>query len=219
MRQFRLIFGASTLATAAVLSIFMGGLGVGSALLGKRADAHPRPLRFYGNLELSIAASAGLSQLLLWLIAKIYFGLGGSVTLGLFFATLLRLLLASLVLGLPTLLMGGTLPAAARAVESNDDAGRRRLALLYGVNTLGAVAGTLLSTFSMLELFGNRRTLLVAVLLNALVGIVARQVPSSERGEGPAAQEPGGAPPPPPPDPAPRPPGLSFLLLFLARSA
>src|SRR5437667_103323 len=37
MRQFRLIFGASTLATAAVLAIFMGGLGLGSALLGRRA--------------------------------------------------------------------------------------------------------------------------------------------------------------------------------------
>jgi spermidine synthase len=34
MRQFRLIFGASTLATAAVLAIFMAGLGLGSALLG-----------------------------------------------------------------------------------------------------------------------------------------------------------------------------------------
>ncbi len=54
MRQFRLIFGASTLATAAVLSIFMAGLGIGSALLGKRADVHPQPLRFYGNLELFI---------------------------------------------------------------------------------------------------------------------------------------------------------------------
>ena len=60
-RQFRLIFGVSTLATAAVLAIFMGGLGVGSALLGKRADAHPRPLRLYGNLELGMAISAALS--------------------------------------------------------------------------------------------------------------------------------------------------------------
>src|SRR3954452_4602280 len=81
-RQFRLIFGASTFATAAVLAIFMGGLGLGSALLGRRADRHPRPLRFYGNLELLIAASAALSPLLLWLIAKVYFALGGSLALG-----------------------------------------------------------------------------------------------------------------------------------------
>src|ERR1700736_3973955 len=153
MRQFRLIFGASTLATAAVLSIFMAGLGVGSALLGKRADTHPQPLRFYGNLELFIAAAAALSQPLLWLIAKIYFGIGGSVTLGLFFATIVRLILAAAVLAAPTFLMGGTLPAVARAVESADDSGRRRVALLYGVNTLGAVVGTLASTFYMLETF------------------------------------------------------------------
>src|SRR5256886_5472663 len=179
MRQFRLIFGASTLATVAVLSIFMAGLGIGSALLGKRADAHPRPLRFYGNLELLIAAAAALSQPLLWLIAKIYFGVGGSVTLGVFFATFVRLILASLVLAAPTILMGGTLPAAARAIESDDDSGRRRVALLYGVNTLGAVIGTLASTFFMLEVLGNRRTLIVAVLLNALVGIVARNLSPS----------------------------------------
>src|SRR5206468_11512814 len=126
------------------------------------------------------------------LIAGIYFGVGGSITLGVFFATILRLLLASLVLGLPTLLMGGTLPAAARAVESNDDEGRRRVALLYGVNTLGAVAGTLLSTFFMLEVFGNLRTLYVAVLLNALVGIVARSlavIPSVSEGPGREVRE------------------------------
>ena len=71
LREFRLIFGASTAASAAVLAIFMGGLGLGSALLGRRADRYPRLLRFYGNLELLIAASAALSPLLLWLIAKI----------------------------------------------------------------------------------------------------------------------------------------------------
>src|SRR5579864_4406881 len=120
MRQFRLIFGASTLATAAVLAIFLGGLGIGSAFLGKRADAHPRPLRFYGNLELSIAAAAAVSQLLLWITEQVYFATGGSVTLGLFFATIVRLILATIVMGLPAVLMGGTLPAAARGIESDE---------------------------------------------------------------------------------------------------
>src|SRR5438128_4816076 len=99
MRQFRLIFGVSTYATAAVLAIFMGGLGIGSAILGRRADTHPRPLRFYAHLELMIATAAALSPLLLWIEARIYFGLGGSVALGNFLATIVRLLLAALVLG------------------------------------------------------------------------------------------------------------------------
>lgn len=180
LRQFRLIFGASTYATGAVLAIFMGGLGAGSAILGKRADAKTRPLAFYAHLELMISAAAAISPLLLWLAAKIYFGSGGSPQLGIVGATLLRLFLSALVLGPATLLMGGTLPAAARAVETSDDAGRRAVALLYGINTLGAVAGTLLSTFFLLETFGNRRTLFMAVLMNVLVGVIARNLSRDE---------------------------------------
>ena len=60
-REFRLIFGASTPATAAVMAIFMGGLGLGSAWLGKRADAKQRPLLFYGKLELGIGLLAILT--------------------------------------------------------------------------------------------------------------------------------------------------------------
>ncbi len=178
LRQFRLIFGASTLATAVVLAIFMGGLGVGSAVLGRRADRHPRPLAFYGGLELLIAMSAALSQPLLWIVAKIYIALGGSTILGAGGATVVRLVLSALVLALPTFLMGGTLPAAARAVETTEDTGRRNLAILYSVNTLGAVAGTLISTFWMLETLGNRNTLFVATVLNVIIGVVARAIAS-----------------------------------------
>jgi spermidine synthase len=176
LRQFRLIFGASTFATGAVLAIFMGGLGIGSAILGKRADLRERPLLFYGNLEVMIAIAAALSQPLLWLAAKVYFASGGSPQLGIAMATLLRLFLATLVLGPATFLMGATLPAAARAVATEDDGGRHSVALLYGVNTLGAVAGALLSTFVMLETYGSHHTLLIAMLVNVLVGILARSM-------------------------------------------
>ncbi|HEY3055085.1 MAG TPA: fused MFS/spermidine synthase, partial [Thermoanaerobaculia bacterium] len=179
-REFRLVFGASTFATAAVLAIFMGGLGAGSAILGKRADESAKPLAFYGTLEILIAISAAISPLLLWLIRKFYIALGGSVALGVGGATVVRLILAALVLGLPTFLMGGTLPAAARAVESDDDRGRRNLALLYGTNTLGAVTGTLLSTFYMLEHFGNRRTLWCGVAVNVIVGAIAIMIAKVE---------------------------------------
>jgi spermidine synthase len=179
MREFRLVFGASTSATAAVLAIFMGGLGIGSALFGKRADRRAAPLNLYANFEFAISASAAASLPLLWLVRQIYLAMGGSVHLGLTAATAIRLLLAAVVLAIPTLAMGGTLPAAARAVETDSDTARRSLALLYGLNTLGAVFGTLLSTFFMLETFGNRKTLLVAVLVNVLVAVTARSISRS----------------------------------------
>ena len=59
LRELRLVFGASTAANAAVLAIFMGGLGRGGLTLGRRADAHRRPLVLYGRLELGVALSAG----------------------------------------------------------------------------------------------------------------------------------------------------------------
>src|SRR5690349_17924180 len=67
-REFRLIFGASTAASAAVLAVFVGGLGLGGLLLGPRADRHKRPLLFYAQLETIIAISAALSPFLLSLV-------------------------------------------------------------------------------------------------------------------------------------------------------
>ena len=174
LREMRLIFGASTPASAAVLAIFMGGLGLGGALLGRRADAHPQPLRFYANLELTVAASAALTPALVWLARYVYIALGGSVALGLGPATVVRLLLATFVLCVPTLAMGGSLPAASRAVETEADVGRRRLAVLYGVNTLGAVTGAFFATFFLLEVCGTRQTIWFACLVNLFVAIAAR---------------------------------------------
>ena len=104
--------------------------------------------------------------------------MGGVTTLGPFGATAARLLLSVLTLGAATFLMGGTMPAAAKAVERDDDRGRSRLAFIYGVNTLGAVTGVVLSTFLLIEVLGNRTTLFLAVAVNLGVGLVARFVGS-----------------------------------------
>ncbi|HVE86184.1 MAG TPA: spermidine synthase, partial [Myxococcales bacterium] len=184
LRELRLIFGSSTSASAAVLAIYVAGLGAGAALLGRRADEHPAPLRLYGNLELLVAASAAVTPLLVWLARQGYVLAGGLGGLGVVLATAVRLVLAALILAGPTVALGGTLPAAARAVEEDDDARRSGVAVLYGVNTLGAVAGTALATFWLLETLGNRSTLYVAALLSAAVGLAARAL-SSRRAAAP----------------------------------
>src|SRR5688500_15341500 len=181
LREFRLIFGGSTAATAAVLAIFMGGLGLGGALLGRRADRSLNPLALYGRLEAGIAATAAISPFLLLLARNVYIWSGGSMAFGPLLASGVRVLLAALVIGLPTVLMGGTLPAAARAIESSEDRGRRRLAVLYGFNTLGAVTGAVAATFGMLEHLGNRKTLWTAAVLNVLVALAALAIAAGRR--------------------------------------
>ena len=173
LREFRLIFGASTAATAAVSAVFMGGVGLGSFFLGRKADRWPNPLRTYGHLEWIIALCAAMTPLLLVLASKFYLALGGTFSLGMGVGTALRLVLAAIILAGPTFLMGATLPAAVRAVRDRGDTSRRRVAWLYAANTFGAVTGAMLATFWMLEHFGNRLTLWLACALNLAVALVA----------------------------------------------
>ena len=182
LREFRLIFGASTAASSAVLAIFIGGLGVGGLLLGPRADRHQRPLLFYATLEAIVAVFAALSPFLILVARSIYLASGGSMRLGMIAATIERLILSVIVLAVPTIAMGGTLPAAARAVTHAADVRRQDLAVLYAVNTLGAVAGCVLSTFLLLEIYGTRATLWLAAGVNLLIVVVARVIDRTATG-------------------------------------
>ena len=173
LREFRLVFGASTAATAAVLGVFMAGLGFGGIILGRRSETKARPLAFYAQLELLIALSAALSPLLISAARHFYIALGGTQAMGMGVGTIMRLILTALIIGAPTFLMGGTLPAAARAVVAPDDVTRRSIGVLYGMNTLGAVTGAVAGTFYCFEHFGNRITLWLAVALNVIVALSA----------------------------------------------
>ncbi|MDA8017599.1 MAG: fused MFS/spermidine synthase [Thermoanaerobaculia bacterium] len=174
LRSLRLIFGSSTLAMAVVLAIFMGGLGLGGLYFGRRTERSSNPLALYARLEMAIAATAAVSLLLLGTSRELYLALGGSSSLGAGGATLLRLVLSVLVLGLPTFFMGGTLPAAVQAAERRHDVSRRIVATLYGVNALGAVLGALLTTFVLLESLGVSRALWTACSVNLLLAVWVR---------------------------------------------
>jgi hypothetical protein len=189
-RELRLIFGASTPATAAVLAIFMGGLGLGAALFGRRADASSNALALYAKLELVVSASAAATPAFVWLVRLVYVALGGSSALGRVGGSVVQLVLSALVLIVPTIAMGGTLPSAVRAVETSADAGRQAVAWLYGVNTLGAVLGSFATTFALEEVFGNRTTLWMACLLNVLIALYAQRLSHQPKVPAPVAAKP-----------------------------
>lgn len=175
LRELRAILGASTPATSAVLALFMGGLGFGALVLGRRVDQSRSPVTLYGNLELAVAGLAAVSPFLLDLVKGFYLAVGGSQALGPV-ATPVRILLAAVVMFVPAFLMGGTLPAMAQAIRQDSDVTRKTLALVYGTNTLGAVAGVLCTSFVFFEVFGLRSTLWLAAGANAILGLAARAV-------------------------------------------
>jgi spermidine synthase len=179
-RQLRLVFGLSTAAHAAVLAVFLGGLGLGGVLLGRRADRHPRPMVLYGTLEISVALAAAATPLLLRVARSLYLMTGGEAAIGFVGATLVRGIVTVLVLAVPTVLLGGTLPALIRSFETDDDPERRKTAIAYGINTLGGVVGVCLATFVLIEILGEVTTILLAACVSATVGVIARRLGGHE---------------------------------------
>ena len=172
-RLFVHVFGATVLAVSTVLAAFMAGLALGGVWAGRIAARVKSPLRLYGILEAALGVYAAFVPTLLSavdpLYAKLYPALQGSF--GALSAA--RFVVSSLVLLPPTFLMGATLPLLTEEVERRGGPARRHVALLYGVNTFGAVAGTVASSFVMLPAIGLQRTLLSGVAGSVLVGLGA----------------------------------------------
>src|SRR5207244_3037295 len=84
-------------------------------------------------------------------------------------AILLRGAVAGVCLLPPTLLMGATLPAIARWVETTPQ-GMAWLGFFYGGNIAGAVLGCLLAGFYLLRLYDMATATYAALALNGLVG-------------------------------------------------
>jgi spermidine synthase len=171
-----LIFGHTVYAVATVLAVFMAGLAAGSAYLGSWTARKVGPVRLYAWIELAVAVTgvfslAGLAGVRALYVAA-YPAIGGAAPLFLG----LRFLGSALVLFLPTFLMGGTLPILVRGLTRDASDLGARVSRLYWVNTLGAVAGTLLAGFLLLPALGLRLTIACAAVLNVLAGMVALQL-------------------------------------------
>ncbi|HMA38820.1 MAG TPA: fused MFS/spermidine synthase [Gemmatimonadales bacterium] len=167
-------FGSTIQSVTTVVAAYMGGLGLGAWLLGRRADRHPRPAALYGRLEILIGLFGLVSPLVLSLAQQAYLAIARGLPEGSGVSVALRFGLAGAVLLVPTTLMGGTLPVLTRAFTSADRARlRTHLGRLYGINTLGAVLGTALAGFVLIEHVGIRASLLGTALVNLAIGFVA----------------------------------------------
>jgi spermidine synthase len=191
-QMLQLAIGSTSISMGFLLATFMGGLCVGSLWLPRyKTDLHP--LKLYAYIELGIAI-CGLAVLLLTpfldrlYIAAAGYGLPNMV---------MRAFLAAVCLLPPTFLMGASLPAASRWVQSTGT-GASWWGLLYGGNTIGAVAGCLITGFYTLRLYNQATATYVAIAINLIVAGVAwvlaartpHSVEVSDTIDAPAAHEP-----------------------------
>jgi spermidine synthase len=164
----QLVIGSSAVSLAVLLGTFMGGMCLGSLALPRFVSTREHPLKVYAWLELGIGAIGLLILLGMPLLASVYFAWAGSGVAGI----VLRATAASLILLPPTVLMGATLPAMSRWVETSPQ-GVSWLGFFYGGNTVGAVIGSLLAGFYLLRVHDMFIATLAAVGLNVLVALIA----------------------------------------------
>jgi spermidine synthase len=149
LRKISFLFGSTAVVFSAVLSILLLGIAVGALWGGRVADRTRRPWRLLGWLQIFLGAWVAVSLPL--------FDLGRNLFLAVFPpdlaplpAALVKIAVVFLCMIAPALVIGAVFPLAVRLAAP--EAGYPEhpgsdLSLIYGLDTLGAAAGSILAGF------------------------------------------------------------------------
>lgn len=173
LRVLSLTFGVTVFAVSTVLASFMAGLAVGSYVAGRLADRLRQPLLVYGLVEVSIGITALLAPVLIFGLQGVYKGLYDALGGAPLLVGAVRVVLAFLILLVPTSLMGATLPIIIKSSLLRADGLNANVSLLYAVNTFGAIVGTAAAGFFLVGSLGIQATTTIAAAVNLIVGLSA----------------------------------------------
>ena len=172
-------FGVNTPVLSVVLSVFMLGLALGSWLAGRYVETIVRRSRvsaavLYGLVEWGIAMGAVAVPRMFKFGERVLLTFGETSSGG--YLTLSAIIITLAILGFATL-MGMTFPLMMAFLRS---APRRQLesfSFLYLANVIGAMTGACITALLLVEMYGFRKTLLVAATINILIGLAAFLLP------------------------------------------
>jgi len=173
-RYLGVLVGVDHAATAVTLAVFLGGLSLGYAICGGLSARSSRPLLTYAWLEVAIAV---------WGLAFPWtFSATGSVARLWSFSPPFGLIAGSLgaavpLILLPSLLMGATVPFMTRGIALSRAGLTATHARVYGLNTLGAVAGALGAGFLILPAWGPDGAVRLAAALNLGAALILFALP------------------------------------------
>lgn len=164
-------FGGTALAANTVLMTYMGGMALGAWLGGILAERTRQPLLLYAYFEAAIGLYAAITPSLFAGIQSLYVALALDAPPDAAWLTALRMGLGAAVLGVPTVLMGATLPLVFKCLQGMGIPTARAIAPLYGANVLGAAAGALVAGYALLPAVGRNGGTLLAAVISLLVAL------------------------------------------------
>ena len=173
LRLLSLVFGVTVYAASTVLAGFMAGLGVGSLVGGRLASRISKPLVAFGIAEALVGMTAFATPFLLDALTAVWITVQPALPQSLAIVTMIRFVIAFLLLIVPTSMMGATLPLVIKSAVAREDRVGGRIGLLYAINTTGAIAGALVAGFYFISEIGVARSFQIAAATNLLIAIVA----------------------------------------------
>jgi len=169
------IYGVNVESVTVIVTVFMLGLGLGS-LAGGRLSAMRgvAALRAFGAIETSIGLFGLCSLPIFHWAAEFTAGASTAATGAITFVLLL----------IPTLLMGSTLPLlVAYLVKRTNNVGQS-VGSLYSVNTFGSGFACVLAAHFLMRNLGESGSVRFAAVLNFLVGLTALLVRARDGDQG-----------------------------------
>src|SRR5438552_3371853 len=169
-RALSAMIGSSTYAFSIMLVTFLGGIALGSSIVGRRKPA--ATLRLLGLLQLG-AAMGGIvfligylaaPYLLIALIRAFYYSFPAILTI--------QFVLSAALMVFATLCMGATFPVASQLYSSKVTILGRSIGNIYSFNTMGAIAGSLFAGFLLIPIIGTERTILAGLFFNAAMALL-----------------------------------------------
>jgi spermidine synthase/tetratricopeptide (TPR) repeat protein len=184
-RALILVVGSSTYAFTTILACFLLGIGLGSLVAVGRGKP-PRDLLMRAALvQGAVAVLASLlfpffRALPVYVVATLQVSFLSPVEL-----IALHALAVAVVVVPPALGMGFSFPLLAELASERAGATGREVGRAYFANTLGSIAGAVLTGFVLIHLIGSERTLVIGVVVNALAATaLAWWLLRSREGEG-----------------------------------
>ena len=166
-RYISVLIGSEARSSTIIVAVFLTGLSIGYYYFGKLSEkitSRHKLLKTYGVVELITATYVILFP------SFFEYLLNHDVSMS--HQMIVHILLVSLLILFPTILMGATIPVMTAVLPDKNTDVNQIHTKIYGINTLGAFLGVLITGFFILPNLGYEMSLLVLGTVNFLVSLI-----------------------------------------------
>ncbi|MBN1544174.1 fused MFS/spermidine synthase [Candidatus Woesearchaeota archaeon] len=168
-RHIALIYGSSIHSFAIVLSSFLAGLGIGSVIASRYVDRIKEKIILFAFIELLIGVIGMALVVVFPALEKWFLYLFFHISsYSLFMFALLAV--CFIIILIPTMLMGATLPVLSAVYVSDRKVGTD-VGRLYSVNSFGSIFGSFMAGFVIIPAVGLAHSAILAGIIYIMIAI------------------------------------------------